>query len=160
MKRFFIPTLTHNPRSIFADLDSFYRAFESAAANSGSNLANSESSSILPNFRIHEDDKMHNIEIDLPGVSDKDIDVSVKDNLLTVSATRKRETKDENGESIESVVAKYERSFTLGERIDTENIAAITRDGMLLLSLPISEEKDNTKKIEVNKHLENDVENN
>ncbi len=183
MRRFFIPTLTHNPRSnyksLFADFDSFYRAFENTASNNG---ANRESASILPNYRMHEDEGVYSIEIDLPGVAESDIDVSVKDNVLTVSALRKRMVKAQNSENVESsaniengenaansentenvksaemvekIVAKYERSFTINDRIDVDNIAAITRDGMLLLSLPIAEEKDTTRKIEINKHLEN-----
>ncbi len=154
MKRFFIPTLLNNPRAVFADFDNFYRAFE----NSASSRTNGDSRSILPDYRVHEDEGVYNIELDLPGISDKDIDISVKENILTITATRKREAKNENsenGEAVENIVAKYERSFTIGDKIDTDNIAAICRDGMLMLSLPISEEKASIKKIEVNKHLEN-----
>ncbi len=148
MKRFFIPTLSNNPRALFAELDNFYKSCQCSSSNS-------ENSSLLPDYRMHEEQGgTYNIELDLPGVADKDIDIAVKDNILTVSATRKRETKDEKGEIAEKVVAKYERSFTLSDKIDTENIAAITRDGMLLLSLPMIEEKNTIKKIEVNKHLE------
>ncbi len=149
MKRFFIPTLLNNTGSLFADMDSFHRAFETARSN------NTNSDTILANYRMHEDEGVYNIELDLPGVAEADIDIAVKDNVLSISATRKRKTKDDKGEVVESVVAKYERSFTLGDKVDVDNIAAITADGMLLLSLPMSEEKDTVKKIEVNKHLEN-----
>lgn len=177
MKRFFIPTLLNNPNTLFSDFDSFYRAYLNATssradASNSSNASNSSRHSILPNYRVHEDDKAYSLEIDLAGVNEKDIDISIKDNVLTVSATRKRLIKaeksedventesrenaenSENSELVESVVAKYERSFSIGNKIDTDNIDAICRDGVLLLSLPISEEKVSIKKIEVNKQLE------
>ncbi len=150
MKRFLVPTLFNSPSSLFGNFNKFY----SSSCSCGDSCSCNEERFILADYRTHEEDGVYNIELDLPGVSDKDIDISIKENVLTINATRKRQVKDEKGELVEKSVASYKRSFTLGEKIDIENINAITVDGMLLLSLPISEQRLAVKKIEVNKKLE------
>ncbi len=60
----------------------------------------------------------------------------------------------EDGSISEKSIAKYEHSFKLDDSIDVENINAIAKDGILLLSLPVKENEKIVKKIEVNKEVE------
>lgn len=77
------------------------------------------------------------IEIDMPGVKKKDIDVRINDNTLTVSAERKmkKEVKKNNYYHMESKFGRVERSFLLPEGINKDKISAEYNDGRLVIDL-------------------------
>ena len=125
------------------DMDSIYSLFD--------RMPSSNENIIHSNYRINEDNGKYDIEVDLPGVSDKDIDISIDNNMLTIKAERKKEVKYDEDKAIEKSIAKYERSFTISDKIDVENINAILKDGILMLSLSINEKEKTVRKIEVNK---------
>ena len=98
-----------------------------------------------------EDEKAYYVEVDLPGVKKEDINVEVKDNVLTISGERKfkKEEKDKGYIRTESFFGRFERRFTLPSDADAEKIEAKVEDGVLHLTIPKVEEKEGTKKIEV-----------
>lgn len=81
----------------------------------------------------------YQLTADLPGFKKDDIDISVEDGILTISAERNEETedKDSKGHYIrrERTYGSYKRSFDLTE-VDDENITAKYEDGVLTLALP------------------------
>lgn len=90
------------------------------------------------------------IEIDMPGVKKKDIDVRINDNTLTVSAERKmkKEVKKNNYYHMESAFGRVERSFIIPEGIDGDKISAQYNNGRLTIDLE-KEESFKPKAIEV-----------
>jgi len=90
------------------------------------------------------------IEVDLPGVEKKDIDVNIEDNILTVKALRrfKNEVKRDDYYLCESSFGVISRSFTLPEGIDKDKINAKFKNGRLYITLE-KEESRKAKSISV-----------
>ena len=83
------------------------------------------------------------MEVVAPGFEKADFKISVDQGLLTISAEKKDEVKEESPKNIrrEYSISSFKRSFTLDEKIDATNIAASYINGVLTLNLP--------KKVEV-----------
>ena len=83
------------------------------------------------------------VEIDLPGVDKKDINVSVEDDYLVVTAERKmhKEIKEEDYYLVESKFGKYYRTFYLSDDIDRDSIDANYKDGRLTITFEKVENK-------------------
>ncbi len=106
----------------------------------------------VPAVNTREGKDAYHIDVDLPGVSKEDVDVSVDKNILTISGKResKNEVKEDDYYRVESAYGKFSRSFTLPENVDIENIRAASEDGVLEVIIPKLEVvKDTTKKIEI-----------
>lgn len=105
-----------------------------------------------PAVNTREGRDAYHVDVDLPGVKKEDITLSVENNLLTISGKRemKSEVKEEDYYKVESSYGKFERSFTLPENVDVENIRAATEDGVLEVIIPkLQVEKNSVKKIEI-----------
>ncbi len=91
-------------------------------------------------------DNRHTIEIDLPGVDKKDIDISISGNTLTVNAERKmkKEVKKEDYYHLSSYFGKISRSFILPDAIDKDSVDAEYKDGRLYIHLNESSHKGQT----------------
>lgn len=106
----------------------------------------------VPTVNTREGKHAYHVELDLPGMKKEDINVDVKDNVVTISGERKtkKEIDEEDYYKVESSYGKFERSFTLPENVDVENIHAQSQDGVLEVVIPklkIAENK--PKKIEI-----------
>ena len=95
-----------------------------------------------PAVDIYEKDGNIVLKAELPGVDPKDVDVRVENNLLTLRGERKFDTevKRDNYHRVERSYGSFSRSFTLPNVVDTQNIKAEYRDGVLHLTLPKREE--------------------
>lgn len=105
-----------------------------------------------PAVNTREGRDAYHVDVDLPGVKKEDIDIDVKDNIIKISGKRetKKETKEEDYYKIESSYGKFERTFTLPENVDVENIRASSEDGVLEVVIPkLQVEKNSVKKIEI-----------
>jgi HSP20 family protein len=91
-----------------------------------------------PAVDVREEENRYLMEVDLPGLAEKDIEVKLDNNLLTISS-RKEEKKEEkkNGYLIrERRSSGFARSFVLPEGVDREAIVAEFKNGVLNLSVP------------------------
>lgn len=98
---------------------------------------------------IYETDKNIVIKMEIPEVKRENFSVTFDNNVLTINGERKAE--EEMGQSYhrnERIYGQFLRSFTLPPFVDTKNIAAEFKDGMLLVTLPKVEEA-KAKQIEV-----------
>ena len=105
-----------------------------------------------PAVNTREDADAYYIDVDLPGVKKDDVEISIDKNILTIKGERKvrNEVKEGDYYRIESAYGSFARSFTLPEKVDTENIEAKTENGVLEIVIPkLKVEKDTTKKIEI-----------
>ena len=93
---------------------------------------------IAPDFDIYETAQGFNIEAEVPGVDEKDIDVTFANGLLTVKGEKKfeREEKKENYYLSERSFGSFQRSFRLPETVDEGKIEAHIEKGVLKIAAP------------------------
>lgn len=109
-------------------------------------------SGFTPVVNTREGAFAYHVDADLPGVKKEDIKINVKGSLITLSGERKhkKELKEEDYHRIETSFGKFERTFTLPEGADTENITASSEDGVLEIVIPkLKSESEKVKKVEV-----------
>ncbi|MGC9158219.1 MAG: Hsp20/alpha crystallin family protein [Terracidiphilus sp.] len=90
-----------------------------------------------PAADIYEDDKKILLKLEVPGIDEKDLDVSVENNTLTIRGERKfeKEEKEENFHRIERRYGSFYRAFTLPNTVDTDHVTASYEAGVLKLEL-------------------------
>jgi HSP20 family protein len=108
-------------------------------------------SSFAPPVDVYEDEHQVTLSIEVPGIDEKDIDVRVENNVLTVHGERKfeKEQKEENFRRVERQYGSFTRSFTLPNTVDTDNIQAGNSKGILKIQLAKKAEA-KPKQIKVN----------
>ena len=102
---------------------------------------NAERKGFVP-VNVKETEKGYLLEVVAPGFEKADFKVNLNQNLLTISAEKKEELKEEKEKQIrrEYSYRSFKRSFTLDEKIDATNIEASYVNGVLTLNLPKKEE--------------------
>src|ERR1700741_1413330 len=95
-----------------------------------------------PPVDIYETPNELVVKADLPDVNEKDIDVRVENNLLTIRGERKFEksVSEENFLRVERTYGSFSRSFSLPNTVNAEAIAAEYKNGVLNVTLPKREE--------------------
>ncbi len=98
---------------------------------------------------IKETEKNYNIEAIAPGFEKADFSVNLDQDVLTISAEKKEDTKNEGEKEISREYSRrsFKRSFTLDEKIDSGRIEANYVNGILTLNLPKKEEVKTASKI-------------
>jgi HSP20 family protein len=116
-------------------------------------------STFAPPVDVYEDEHQVTLSIEVPGIEEKDIDVRVENNVLTVHGERKfeKEQKEENFRRVERQYGSFTRSFTLPNTVDNENIQASYSKGILKIQLAKRAEA-KPKQIKVNVSGERQVE--
>lgn len=115
-------------------------------------FSTSEVDVALPAVDLTEDDKAYKVTAELPGIDEKDIDVTVSGGMLVVKGEKKqeKEEKDKNYYLSERSYGSFQRSFTLPEGVDEDKITANFSKGVLTVLLPKSADAQKAqKKIEV-----------
>jgi HSP20 family protein len=99
---------------------------------------------------IKEDEKGYQLEFAAPGFEKEEFKINLENQVLTVSAEKKSEVKEENNTYTrrEFVYNSFQRSFTLPETVKEENIKAEYKNGILNVSIPKKEES-NKPKLEI-----------
>jgi HSP20 family protein len=95
-----------------------------------------------PAVDIEETPETFILRADLPGMSQKDVKVSLTGDTITIRGERKQESRkgDANMQRSERVYGAFERSFTLGAPVDKDRVKATYRDGVLEIVVPKAEE--------------------
>jgi HSP20 family protein len=108
-------------------------------------------SSFAPAVDVYEDEHNFSLKIEVPGIDEKDIDVRLENNTLTVHGERKieKDEKEENYRRVERHYGSFTRTFTLPTTVDAENVAATYDKGVLKIALPKKAEA-KPKQIKVN----------
>jgi HSP20 family protein len=122
-------------RNLNAFQDQFNRIVESTLK---ANQDNSALTTWAPAVDIYETENELVLKADLPDVNEKDIDVRVENNMLTIRGERKFEesVKEDNYLRIERAYGSFSRSFSLPNTVSTEAIKANYKDGVLSVELP------------------------
>jgi HSP20 family protein len=104
----------------------------------------------VPSFEVKETKDGYVFKADLPGIKEKDLDISLTGSRLTVSGRREEEQRQEEERyfTYERSYGSFSRSFTLPEGVDAENVQAELKDGVLTLNVAKKPEV-KAKKIEL-----------
>jgi len=107
--------------------------------------------SFAPPVDVYEDEHGVSLKIEVPGIDEKDIDVRIENNVLTVHGERKfeKEEKQENFRRVERQYGSFIRTFTLPTAVDAEKVSATYDKGILKVALPKKAEA-KPKQIKVN----------
>lgn len=107
-----------------------------------------------PKVDIVENEKEYQFMVEVPGISENDIKLDLSSNVLTIRGEKKQENKneDKNYRHIERYYGSFERSFSLPEDSDLNNIDASFKNGILSIIVPKSPElKASSRKINIKK---------
>ena len=142
----------YSPSKELEEFSKRFKHFDSFLDNFIENRGSLIKTDFTPSVNTREGEHAYHVEVDLPGIKKEDIDVDVKDNIVTISGERKtkKEVSEEDYYKVESAYGKFERSFSLPENVDIENIHAESEDGVLEVVIPkLQEAEKQSKKIEI-----------
>ena len=122
--------------------DRFFDLFDEETLSNGGSFS--------PAVNISETDKNIKLTAEMPGMNEGDINIAVRDGVLSLSGERKDENKvEKDGYYLEeSHYGSFRRSFRLPEHVDTEKIKAKLKKGVLNITMPKTE-KAKPKEIEI-----------
>jgi HSP20 family protein len=108
-------------------------------------------SNFAPPVDVYEDEHNITLKVEVPGIEEKDIDVRIENNTLTVHGERKfeKEEKEENFRRVERQYGSFTRSFTLPTTVDADKVQAHYDKGILKVQLAKKAEA-KPKQIKVN----------
>jgi HSP20 family protein len=107
--------------------------------------------SFAPPVDIYEDEHNITVKMEVPGIDEKDIDVRIDNNTLSVHGERmmEKEEKEENFRRVERQYGSFTRSFTLPSSVDSGQVSAHYDKGVLKINLAKKAEA-KPKQIKVN----------
>jgi len=93
---------------------------------------------LLPSMDVTETDKEIEITAELPGLEEKDVQINVADNLLTIRGEKKaeKEEKDKNYRLVERSYGSFERTMELPDGVNADAIKASIAKGVLKVTVP------------------------
>ena len=109
------------------------------------------STAFAPPVDVYEDEHSIMLKIEVPGIDEKDIDVRIENNTLTVHGERKfeKEEKEENYRRVERQYGSFTRTFSLPSTVNHDNVQADYDKGVLKIKLAKKAEA-KPKQIKVN----------
>jgi HSP20 family protein len=110
-----------------------------------------------PSIDVHESDDEVAFVCDVPGIKQEDLEVTLENQVLTIKGTRKFEGKENEQVMLGRTYGSFNRSCSLPEYVDDENLTASLADGVLTIRIP-KQAKAKPKKIQISnghdsKHL-------
>jgi HSP20 family protein len=136
-------------RDIVTLRDKMNRLFEDAVTARGEEK-DMISSTWTPSVDIYETGNEIVLTAEVPGIDEKDIDIKIENNTLSIQGERKfeKETKEENYHRIERSYGSFFRSFTIPHNVDQDKIEAEHEGGVLRVVMPKKPES-KPKKVKV-----------
>jgi HSP20 family protein len=101
-------------------------------------FSGAQAGGFMPSVDVRETGDAFQFKVDLPGVKDQDVDISVTGNRLTISGHREEEKRDERDRyhSYECSYGSFSRAFTLPDGTDPDNVRAEMNGGVLNVTVP------------------------
>jgi HSP20 family protein len=120
-------SLQHEIDRLFDDFTRGFPAFSTGGA-----------AELLPNLDVTETDKQIEITAELPGLEEKDVQVNLADNILTIRGEKKaeKEEKDKTYRLVERSYGSFVRSLELPEGVNADAIKASIEKGVLKVTVP------------------------
>lgn len=103
-----------------------------------------------PNVELSETDQQIRITAEVPGMSEKDVELLMENGVLTIRGEKKSETEDKDRGYSERYYGRFERSVALPSNVDEDGVNATFKDGVLTVTLPKSAEAERGRRIPIN----------
>jgi HSP20 family protein len=130
------------------------RLFDGFFSRGLTDFPDSSPSHFTPSLDLSADDNHYTVSVEMPGLEDKDVNIELSDNVLTIRGEKREEKEldEKNYYRVERRYGKFQRVLTLPDDVDQEHIQAKMSLGVLHLILPRKQAmKRDVKKIEINK---------
>lgn len=155
--RSLIPWTTRSPANLTAERDPFAilhnemnRLFDSASREFGRDFGALDGFGGWPRVDVTDAEDHVRVDAEVPGLTEKDVDLTLKDGVLTLSGERKVETEDDTRRVSERFVGRFTRQIPLGYEIDEDNVTASFANGELTVTLPkTAQAASDAKRIEI-----------
>lgn len=101
-------------------------------------LLDEDTDMVMPTLDVKEDDTRILVEAELPGLDEKDVELTLRDHMLTISGEKKFEKREEKDDYhiMERRYGSFQRTLRLPETVDEEKIEAVVEKGVLKVTLP------------------------
>jgi HSP20 family protein len=106
-----------------------------------------------PQLEIDQQDDQILVVAELPGVDEKDVELTIEDGVLSLSGAKRSERKDESGYS-ERSYGRFERRIALPTNIDEDKCKADFKNGVLTVTIPRAAEKARGRRIPLGTSVE------
>lgn len=129
----------------------FDDAMRGGLALSGAQAGGQSGALLAPHMDVSETEKDVRIQAELPGVSEKDIEVSLNDDVLTIRAEKQQERKeDRQGVHFsERAYGTFQRSLRLPFPVSQDQVQASFENGVLSVTLPKAQPQERSHRIQV-----------
>lgn len=91
---------------------------------------------LVPQVDVTEDDKAITVTAELPGLTEKDIEVTLEDGVLTLKGEKREEKSDATSHMTERRYGRFQRSFRLPDGVDEDKVTAAVDKGVLHITVP------------------------
>ena len=129
------------------------RPFQETAGSGGTSLTTA--GAFVPPVDVYEDEQGLRLKLEVPGIDERNLDVRIENNVLTIRGEGKfeKEEKEENFRRVERSYGSFVRSFSLPTSVDTEKVSAEYKNGVLTLHLAMrAEAKPKQIKVNIGQH--------
>jgi HSP20 family protein len=116
--------------------DEVNRLFEDFTRGFDMPMLRSERGIGWPSIELKEDDKRYCVEVELPGMEEKDIEVTLLDNVLTIRGEKRVEEEDAKRHYSERYFGQFERRIALDGEVDADKVKAKFKNGVLKIDIP------------------------
>lgn len=146
-----LPSRRNTGMTSFSDIDQLFDRFRREFFSPDFFRGESEGA-FWPKVEVKETEKNLLVNAELPGLNEKDINITLKDNSLIIEGEKKQESKkEEKGYfSSEFSYGSFYRAIPLQADVDADNVTATYKDGILCVTLnKLEESKQKAKRIEI-----------
>jgi len=103
-----------------------------------------------PKINVSENDKEIEVTVEVPGMDQNDVDISLREDMLTIKGEKKEEKEEKEYYHVERSYGSFYRSLQLPCEVEEDKVKAAFKKGVLKITLPKSEKaQENVRKIEV-----------
>ncbi|HYG85672.1 MAG TPA: Hsp20/alpha crystallin family protein [Azospirillum sp.] len=104
-----------------------------------------------PHMDVVETDKEYRVTAELPGLEEKDVELTFQDGVLTLKGEKKVEHDGDNALHSERYYGRFQRALSVGPDVDEDKVSASFKNGVLTVVLPKSPETESkAKRIRIN----------
>ena len=103
-----------------------------------------------PSVEVSENEREVRISAEIPGMSEKDVELTVQDGVLSIRGEKKSETEDKDRGYSERWYGRFQRRIALPSGIEEDKAQATFREGVLIITLPKSAEATSGRRIPIN----------
>lgn len=107
---------------------------------------------VWPSIDVNETDQAYTVTAEAPGLEEKDVELNLRDNVLSISGEKRQEHKEEDGGRTyaERFYGRFQRSIPFDAEVDADKVQATFKNGVLTVNLPKNPQaRDKTRRIEI-----------